>query len=89
MRGSTMAPHDTAPLIGQAALVTGASSGLGRVTAIALARSGADLRPSQRRLRRPLPPNEIAAPIVWIAGAPPELVLNEALVSPLDEAGWP
>lgn len=36
-----------------------------------------------------LPPAEVAALIVWIAAAPPELVLNEAVVSPLEEAGWP
>jgi hypothetical protein len=26
---------------------------------------------------------------VWIATAPAELVLNEAVVSPLEEQGWP
>lgn len=36
-----------------------------------------------------LPPDEVAALIVWIASAPPGLVLNEVIVSPLDEAGWP
>ena len=36
-----------------------------------------------------LPPEEVAALIVWIASAPPELVLNEAVVSPLEEGGWP
>ncbi len=36
-----------------------------------------------------LPPEEVAALIVWIAAAPPELVLNEAVVSPLLETGWP
>lgn len=36
-----------------------------------------------------LPPSDVAALIVWIAAAPPELVLNEAIVSPLEEAGWP
>lgn len=36
-----------------------------------------------------LPPAEVAALIVWIVGAPPELVLNEAVVSPLMEGGWP
>ncbi|MDP9370668.1 MAG: SDR family oxidoreductase [Chloroflexota bacterium] len=36
-----------------------------------------------------LPAGEVAALIVWIAGAPPELVLNEATVSPLEESGWP
>jgi NAD(P)-dependent dehydrogenase (short-subunit alcohol dehydrogenase family) len=36
-----------------------------------------------------LPPAEVAALIVWIAAAPPELVLNEAIVSPLEESSWP
>jgi len=41
------------------------------------------------RATKALPPDEVAALIVWIAGAPFELVLNEAIVSPLDETGWP
>lgn len=36
-----------------------------------------------------LPPDEVAALIVWIASAPSELVLNEAIISPLQETGWP
>jgi NADP-dependent 3-hydroxy acid dehydrogenase YdfG len=36
-----------------------------------------------------LPPEEVAALIVWIAMAPPEVVLNEAIVTPLEERGWP
>ena len=36
-----------------------------------------------------LPPAEVAALIVWIASAPMELVLNEAIVSPVEEEGWP
>ena len=36
-----------------------------------------------------LPPEQVADLIVWIVGAPPALVLNEAVVSPLDEGGWP
>jgi NAD(P)-dependent dehydrogenase (short-subunit alcohol dehydrogenase family) len=36
-----------------------------------------------------LPPDEVAALIVWIASAPSELVLNEAIVTPLEEGGWP
>ena len=36
-----------------------------------------------------LPPEQVADLIVWIASAPPGLVLNEAVVSPLDEGGWP
>ncbi|HEV8166777.1 MAG TPA: SDR family NAD(P)-dependent oxidoreductase [Actinomycetota bacterium] len=36
-----------------------------------------------------LPPQEVAALVVWIAAAPAELVLNEAIVSPLEEQGWP
>ncbi len=36
-----------------------------------------------------LPPADVAALIVWIATAPSALVLNEAIISPLDEEGWP
>jgi NAD(P)-dependent dehydrogenase (short-subunit alcohol dehydrogenase family) len=36
-----------------------------------------------------LPPEGVAALIVWIASAPPDLVLNEAIVTPLEESGWP
>lgn len=36
-----------------------------------------------------LPPGDVASLIVWIAAAPPQLVLNEAIVSPLEEVGWP
>jgi len=31
----------------------------------------------------------VAALIVWLAAAPDELVVNEAIVSPLEEQGWP
>ena len=36
-----------------------------------------------------LPPQEVAALIVWLAAAPATLVVNEAVVSPLEEQGWP
>jgi NAD(P)-dependent dehydrogenase (short-subunit alcohol dehydrogenase family) len=36
-----------------------------------------------------LPPAEVAALIVWIAAAPKELVLNEVIIAPLQETGWP
>ncbi len=39
--------------------------------------------------RRAVPPGEVAALIVWLAAAPDELVVNEAIVSPLEEQGWP
>jgi NADP-dependent 3-hydroxy acid dehydrogenase YdfG len=39
--------------------------------------------------REALPPEMVADLIAWIATAPPELVLNEAIVSPLEEQGWP
>jgi NADP-dependent 3-hydroxy acid dehydrogenase YdfG len=39
--------------------------------------------------REALPPETVADLIAWIAAAPPELVLNETIVSPLDERGWP
>jgi NADP-dependent 3-hydroxy acid dehydrogenase YdfG len=38
---------------------------------------------------RALPPEDVAALIVWIASAPPELVLNEVIATPLEEQGWP
>jgi NAD(P)-dependent dehydrogenase (short-subunit alcohol dehydrogenase family) len=36
-----------------------------------------------------LPPAEVASLIVWLVAAPPELVLNEVIITPLDEGGWP
>jgi NAD(P)-dependent dehydrogenase (short-subunit alcohol dehydrogenase family) len=36
-----------------------------------------------------LPPAEVASLIIWIAAAPAELVLNEVIISPLQEEGWP
>jgi len=36
-----------------------------------------------------LAPEQVADLIVWVARAPRELVLNEAIVTPLDETGWP
>jgi NAD(P)-dependent dehydrogenase (short-subunit alcohol dehydrogenase family) len=36
-----------------------------------------------------LPPAEVASLIVWVAAAPAELVLNEVIISPLEEEGWP
>jgi NAD(P)-dependent dehydrogenase (short-subunit alcohol dehydrogenase family) len=38
---------------------------------------------------RALPPEDVAALIVWIASAPPELVINEVIATPLEEEGWP
>src|SRR6266700_509430 len=35
-----------------------------------------------------LPPGDVAALIAWIASAPPEVVLNEVIVTPLQERGW-
>ena len=50
-------------------------------------------RATEQRDRQPsteaLPPEQVASLIVWVATAPPELVLNEAVVSPLLEQGWP
>lgn len=39
--------------------------------------------------REALPPETIAAFLVWLASAPSELVLDEAIVTPLDEQGYP
>ena len=38
---------------------------------------------------RSLLPGDVATLIVWIAAAPAELVLNEVIVTPIDEQGWP
>jgi NADP-dependent 3-hydroxy acid dehydrogenase YdfG len=39
--------------------------------------------------REALPPETVAAFLVWLASAPTELVLDEAIVTPLDEQGYP
>jgi NAD(P)-dependent dehydrogenase (short-subunit alcohol dehydrogenase family) len=53
----------------------------------------AEDRPASAReptaARQALPPERVADFIAWIATAPPELVLDEAIVTPLDEQGWP
>lgn len=36
-----------------------------------------------------LPPSRVGDLVVWIASAPAELVLNESVVTPLHEQGWP
>jgi NAD(P)-dependent dehydrogenase (short-subunit alcohol dehydrogenase family) len=36
-----------------------------------------------------LPPEQVTDLLVWIASAPPGLVLNEATITPLEEQGWP
>jgi NAD(P)-dependent dehydrogenase (short-subunit alcohol dehydrogenase family) len=42
-----------------------------------------------RSPRQALPPDRVGDFIAWIASAPPELVLDEAIVTPLEERGWP
>jgi NAD(P)-dependent dehydrogenase (short-subunit alcohol dehydrogenase family) len=42
-----------------------------------------------RNPRAALAPETVADFIAWIATAAPELVLNEATLTPLDEQGWP
>jgi NAD(P)-dependent dehydrogenase (short-subunit alcohol dehydrogenase family) len=43
----------------------------------------------EREPAHALPPEDVAALIVWIASAPAELVLNEVIATPLEERGWP
>lgn len=45
--------------------------------------------PEPRSPTKALPPADVAALIVWIATAPSTLMLNEAVISPLEEEGWP
>ena len=42
-----------------------------------------------KQAREALPPEHVAGFITWLATAPPELVLDEAVVTPLDEHGYP
>jgi NAD(P)-dependent dehydrogenase (short-subunit alcohol dehydrogenase family) len=52
----------------------------------------AEERPGESPARSPreaLPPETVAAFIAWIATAPPEFVLDEAIVTPLNEQGYP
>jgi NADP-dependent 3-hydroxy acid dehydrogenase YdfG len=49
----------------------------------------ASAEPEAGNPQEALPPERVAELIAWIATAPPELVLNEAIVSPLHEQGWP
>jgi NAD(P)-dependent dehydrogenase (short-subunit alcohol dehydrogenase family) len=52
----------------------------------------AEERDAERQVRSPseaLPPETIAGFIAWIVTAPPELVLDEAIVTPLNEERYP
>lgn len=54
--------------------------------------SGEERQEAEQKMRLPaeaLPPEEVAALLVWIAAAPTEMVLNEIIATPLLEAGWP
>ena len=52
-----------------------------------------DARTGQERKVSPptdaLPPQRVADLLVWMCAAPAEMVLNEVIVTPLNEAGWP
>lgn len=77
----------TLPLAGETALVTGASSGIGRETALELARDGADLVLAARRAERlEALAEEIAAETSAEALAVPTDVTDEARVDALFEA---
>jgi NADP-dependent 3-hydroxy acid dehydrogenase YdfG len=46
-------------------------------------------QPSSGDARKALPPEAVAEFIAWVAIAPSHLVLDEAVVTPLDEQGYP
>jgi NADP-dependent 3-hydroxy acid dehydrogenase YdfG len=46
-------------------------------------------QPSSGDARKALPPEAVAEFIAWVASAPSHLVLDEAVVTPLDEQGYP
>ena len=39
--------------------------------------------------RQALPPEDAASLLVWLAGSPHNMVLNEVVLTPLEEQGWP
>jgi NAD(P)-dependent dehydrogenase (short-subunit alcohol dehydrogenase family) len=67
----------------------GMATGWGAWSAAERAAAPAAPAEEARPPTRALPPSAVADLIVWIASAPPELILNEAVVSPLEEGGWP
>jgi len=46
-------------------------------------------RDETRPAAEALAPEQVADLVVWLATAPPEVVLNEATLTPLHEQGWP
>jgi NADP-dependent 3-hydroxy acid dehydrogenase YdfG len=46
-------------------------------------------QPSAGAAREALPPEAVAEFIAWVASAPSQLVIDEAVVTPLDEQGYP
>ena len=50
---------------------------------------GRSAEPGASPPREALPPETVAAFIAWLATAPSHLVLDEAIVTPLDEQGYP
>jgi hypothetical protein len=70
---------------GSRALPGGMATRWGAFTPEHRALSGREATP----VRQALPPEHVADLIVWLAKAPGDLVLNEAIVTPPDETGWP
>ncbi|CAM3822306.1 SDR family oxidoreductase [Deinococcus saxicola] len=53
------------------------------------AHARADQKPPAASPTDALAPKRVADLLVWMCAAPPELVLNEVVVTPLNEGGWP
>ncbi|UQN08054.1 SDR family oxidoreductase [Deinococcus sp. QL22] len=53
------------------------------------AQARADQSPPAASPTDALAPERVADLLVWMCAAPPELVLNEVVVTPLNEGGWP
>jgi NADP-dependent 3-hydroxy acid dehydrogenase YdfG len=49
----------------------------------------ADRPKSQLPARQVLPAEHVANLITWIATAPADVVLDETIITPLNESGWP
>jgi NAD(P)-dependent dehydrogenase (short-subunit alcohol dehydrogenase family) len=79
---------DGSPLAGRAAVVTGASSGIGQATARALAASGVWVGLAARRVERLAELEKEIAQSGEALALPDRINVNEVLFRPTDQRDW-